>query len=144
MRPDSNQPVQPKDYIILGSDSGRVLVLKFNPSTNSLIKLHQETCGKSVAGRVVPGQFLATNPKGRAVMIAAMEKSKLVYILNRDLAANSTISSPLEAHKSNAIIHHTVRIDVRFENPLFAALEVDYGEADQDPSGEAFNSAKKD
>ncbi|POW17959.1 hypothetical protein PSTT_00061 [Puccinia striiformis] len=71
-------------------------VLKFNPSTNSLIKLHQETCGKSVAGRVVPGQFLATNPKGRAVMIAAMEKSKLVYILNRDLAGNLTISSPLE------------------------------------------------
>ncbi|KAI7955657.1 hypothetical protein MJO29_007056 [Puccinia striiformis f. sp. tritici] len=132
-----------KDYIILGSDSGRVLVLEFDPSTNSFIKLHQETCGKSVAGRVVPGQFLATDPKGRAVMIAAMEKSKLVYILNRDLAGNLKISSPLEAHKSNAIIHHTVGIDVRFKNPLFAALEVNYGEADQDPSGEAFNSAKK-
>ncbi|POV94323.1 hypothetical protein PSHT_16296 [Puccinia striiformis] len=123
-----------KDYIILGSDSGRVLVLEFNPSTNSFIKLHQETCGKSVAGRVVPGQFLATDPKGRAVMIAAMEKSKLVYILNRDLAGNLKISSPLEAHKSNAIIHHTVGIDVRFKNPLFAALEVNYGEADQDPN----------
>ncbi|POV96151.1 hypothetical protein PSHT_15307 [Puccinia striiformis] len=43
-----------QDYIILGSDSGRVLVLKFNPSTNSLIKLHQETCGKSVAGGLYP------------------------------------------------------------------------------------------
>ena len=31
----------------------------------------------------MPGQYLATDPKGRAVMIGAMEKSKLVYILNR-------------------------------------------------------------
>lgn len=36
-----------------------------------------------------------------------------------------------------------VGVDVGFENPLFAALEVDYGEADQDPTGEAFNAAEK-
>jgi len=132
-----------KDYIIIGSDSGRIVVLEFDPNAIEFIKLHQETYGKSGARRVVPGQYLATDPKGRAVMIAAIEKSKLVYILNRDSAANLTISSPLEAHKSNAIIHHVVGVDVGFENPLFAALEVDYGEADQDPSGEAFNLAEK-
>lgn len=60
-----------------------------------------------------------------------------------DSAANLTISSPLKAHKSNAIIHHVVGVDVGFENPLFAALEVDYGESDQDHTGEAFNSAEK-
>ena len=76
-------------------------------------------------------------------MISAMEKAKLVYILNRDAAANLTISSPLEAHKNNAIIHHIVGLDVGFENPLFAALEVDYTESDQDPTGEAFNNAEK-
>ncbi len=36
-------------------------------------------------------------------MIAGVEKAKLVYILNRDAAANLTISSPLEAHKNAAI-----------------------------------------
>ncbi|WAQ92465.1 hypothetical protein PtA15_16A373 [Puccinia triticina] len=113
-----------KDLLILGSDSGRIVVLEFDPATNTFIKLHQETFGKSGARRVVPGQFLATDPKGRAVMVAAVEKSKL-------------------AHKSNAIIHHIVGVDVGFENPLFAALEVDYGEADQDPTGEAFNAAEK-
>lgn len=76
-------------------------------------------------------------------MIGAMEKAKLVYILNRDAAANLTISSPLEAHKNNAIIHHIVGLDVGFENPTFAALEVDYSESDQDPTGEAFNNAEK-
>ncbi|KAG0149752.1 hypothetical protein CROQUDRAFT_104890 [Cronartium quercuum f. sp. fusiforme G11] len=132
-----------KDYIILGSDSGRIVVLEFDPALNAFVKLHQETYGKSGSRRVVPGQYLATDPKGRAVMVSAMEKSKLVYILNRDSAANLTISSPLEAHKSNAIIHHIVGVDVGFENPLFAALEVDYGESDQDHTGEAFNMAEK-
>lgn len=76
-------------------------------------------------------------------MISAVEKAKLVYILNRDAAANLTISSPLEAHKNNSIIHHIVGLDVGFENPTFAALEVDYSESDQDPTGEAFNAAEK-
>ena len=107
------------------------------------VKLHQETYGKSGARRIVPGQYLATDPKGRSVMISAMEKAKLVYILNRDAAANLTISSPLEAHKNAAIIHHIVGLDVGFENPMFAALEVEYTESDQDPTGEAFNKAEK-
>ncbi|KZT22240.1 hypothetical protein NEOLEDRAFT_1181118 [Neolentinus lepideus HHB14362 ss-1] len=132
-----------KDYAIVGSDSGRIVILDYDPKTTSFVKLHQETFGKSGARRIVPGQYLATDPKGRSVMIAAMEKAKLVYILNRDAAANLTISSPLEAHKNAAIIHHIVGLDVGFENPTFAALEVDYSESDQDPTGEAFNNAEK-
>ncbi|KIK98465.1 hypothetical protein PAXRUDRAFT_823827 [Paxillus rubicundulus Ve08.2h10] len=132
-----------KDYAIVGSDSGRIVILDYDPKTSNFVKLHQETFGKSGARRIVPGQYLATDPKGRSVMISAMEKAKLVYILNRDAAANLTISSPLEAHKNNAIIHHIVGLDVGFENPLFAALEVDYSESDQDPTGEAFNNAEK-
>ena len=118
------------------SDSGRIVILDYDPKTSSFTKVHQETYGKSGARRIVPGQYLATDPKGRASMIAAMEKAKLVYILNRDAAANLTISSPLDAHKNSSIIHHIVGLDVGFENPTFAALEVDYADADQDPSGE--------
>ena len=129
--------------MIVGSDSGRIVILDYDPKTSSFVKVHQETYGKSGARRIVPGQYLATDPKGRSVMVAAMEKAKLVYILNRDAAANLTISSPLEAHKNNAIIHHIVGLDVGFENPTFAALEVDYSESDQDPTGEAFNNAEK-
>ncbi|KAF7428013.1 pre-mRNA-splicing factor rse1 [Pleurotus ostreatus] len=132
-----------KDYAIVGSDSGRIVILDYDPKTSSFVKLHQETYGKSGARRIVPGQYLATDPKGRSVMISSMEKSKLVYILNRDAAANLTISSPLEAHKNSAIIHHIVGVDVGFENPMFAALEVDYSESDQDPTGEAFKNAEK-
>ena len=49
-----------------------------------------------------------------------------MYILNRDAQARLTISSPLEAHKSNTLVYHMVGVDVGFENPTFACLEIDY------------------
>lgn len=60
------------------------------------------------------------------IITGAIEKQKLVYILNRDAEARLTISSPLEAHKSNTLVYHMVGVDVGFENPLFACLEIDY------------------
>ena len=92
----------------------------------SVYQVHQETFGKSGCRRIVPGQYLGVDPKGRACMIGAIEKQKLVYILNRDSSARLTISSPLEAHKAHTIVHHLVGVDVGFENPMFACLELDY------------------
>ena len=63
---------------MIGSDSGRVVVLLFNPETNTFDKIHQETFGKTGCRRIVPGQYLATDPKGRAMMLGAVEKQKLV------------------------------------------------------------------
>lgn len=117
--------------------------MEYNPVKNIFEKVHQETYGKTGCRRIVPGQYLTADPKGRAVMISATEKQKLVYILNRDSAANLTISSPLEAHRSHAIIHHIVAVDVGFENPTFACLEVDYADADTDSTGEAAQNAEK-
>lgn len=125
-----------KDFIVVGSDSGRIIILEYNAAKNCLERVHQETFGKSGCRRIVPGQFLAVDPKGRAVMVGALEKQKLVYILNRDAQARLTISSPLEAHKSNTFSFHIVGVDVGFENPMFACLEIDYEDADSDPSGE--------
>lgn len=111
------------------------MILEYIPAKNILEKVHQETFGKSGCRRIVPGQYLAIDPKGRAVMIGGVEKQKLVYILNRDAEARLTISSPLEAHKSNTLVYHMVGVDVGFENPMFACLEIDYEEADTDPTG---------
>ena len=61
-----------------------------------------------------------------SIITGAIEKQKLVYILNRDAAARLTISSPLEAHKANTLVYHVVGVDVGFENPMFACLEMDY------------------
>ncbi|KAJ8941332.1 hypothetical protein NQ318_004776, partial [Aromia moschata] len=126
-----------KDYVVVGSDSGRIVILEYIPTKNIFEKVHQETFGKSGTRRIVPGQYLATDPRGRAVMIGAIEKQKLAYILNRDAQARLTISSPLEAHKSNTLVYHMVGVDVGYDNPIFACLEIDYEEADTDPTGEA-------
>lgn len=49
-----------------------------------------------------------------------------MYILNRDAAARLTISSPLEAHKAHTLVYDIVGVDVGFDNPMFACLELDY------------------
>eukprot|EP01124_Arcella_intermedia_P030027 TRINITY_DN6478_c0_g1_i1.p1 TRINITY_DN6478_c0_g1~~TRINITY_DN6478_c0_g1_i1.p1 ORF type:complete len:1199 (-),score=275.88 TRINITY_DN6478_c0_g1_i1:1875-5471(-) len=132
-----------KDLLVIGSDSGRIVILDFNAETNSFDKVHQETYGRSGCRRIVPGQYLAIDPKGRALMIAAIEKQKFVYILNRDSSANLTISSPLEAHKAHSIVLDVCGIDVGFDNPLFGCIELDYEDVDQDPTGEAIKNAQK-
>lgn len=132
-----------KDYILMGSDSGKITVLEYRPEQKRFVKIHQETFGKSGVRRVVPGEFMAVDPKGRTVMIAAVEKNKLVYVLNRDSAANLTISSPLEALSPSSLLFHLVGLDVGYDNPVFATLEVNYTDADLDPTGQAYKNSQK-
>ncbi|KAI9726330.1 MAG: pre-mRNA-splicing factor rse1 [Chrysothrix sp. TS-e1954] len=132
-----------KDFIIIGSDSGRITIIEYLPAQNKFKRLHLETFGKSGVRRVIPGQYLAVDPKGRACMLASVEKNKLVYVLNRNAQAELTISSPLEAHKPQTLVFAMIAMDVGYENPSFAALEIDYGESDQDPTGQAFETAEK-
>jgi len=132
-----------RDYVVVGSDSGRVVILQFDKEKNVFVKVHQETFGKSGCRRIVPGQFLCADPKGRAICLGAIEKNKLVYVLNRDNEANLTISSPLEANKSHTIVFHMAALDCGLDNPIFASIELDYGDADVDSTGEAVAEAQK-
>ena len=66
---------------------------------------------------------------------AAVEKQKFVYVMNRDATNKLTISSPLEAHKNETILFSVVGVDVGFDNPVFAMIELEYKEADQDATG---------
>jgi len=63
-----------KDFLVVGSDSGRIVILEYDLEKKCFIKIHQETFGKTGARRIVPGEFLASDPKGRAIMIGAAEK----------------------------------------------------------------------
>lgn len=132
-----------QDYLVVGSDSGKIVVLEVNPVTNQFEPRQSETYGKTGCRRITPGQYVAVDPKGRAIMIGAVEKQKLVYVMNRDASNRLTISSPLEAHRSHAIHFSIVGLDVGFENPTFASLELDYADADSDPSGQAAVEAVK-
>lgn len=118
-----------KDFIVVTADSGKITVLEANIELRSFIKLQQETFGKSGSNRIVPGDYIACDPKGRSIMIAAVEKQKFVYnfTINAELLKMS-ISSPHEAHKAKSICFDLIAIDNGHNNPLYASLEMDYGE----------------
>jgi splicing factor 3B subunit 3 len=122
-----------KDYIVVGSDSGRISVLEF--TNNSLQVVHMETFGKSGSRRIVPGQLMAVDPNGRAVMLGAIQNKKFTYVLNRDADMKLTISSPLESNKNLLLTFDMVGVDVGFENPIFACLEIDCTDSDGDITG---------
>lgn len=133
-----------KDYILLSSDSGRLSIIELVIApTPHFESIYQEVYGKSGSRRVVPGQYLAVDPKGRAVMYGAVEKAKLVFILNRNSEGKLQQPSPLEAHKNHVLVTALVALDTGYDNPMFAALELDYGESDQDPTGQAFRATEK-
>ena len=132
-----------KDYLVIGSDSGKISVCEYDLTVNDWKVIHCEVFGKTGCRRIVPGQYLAADPRGRAIMIAGIEKQKFVYIMNRDAANRLTISSPLEAHKSETIVFSICGVDVGYDNPIFAMIELEYTEADQDPTGEAAMDVEK-
>ena len=55
----------PKDMLAVGSDSGRIVILEYSADKNAFVKIHQETFGRSGLRRIVPGQYLAVDPKGK-------------------------------------------------------------------------------
>lgn len=133
-----------KDYIVLSSDSGRLSIIELVISpTPHFESLYQEVYGKSGSRRTIPGQFLAVDPKGRSAMFGAVEKQKLCYILNRNTEGKVYPSSPLEAHKNHTLVVHMIACDTGYDNPMFAALELDYGDSDHDATGEAYRVAEK-
>ena len=134
---------QSRDCVVVNSDSGRVALLRFDEKTSQFVRVHCENVGKSGCRRIVPGQYLAVDPAGRAIMTAAVEKQKLVFVMNRDAEDQLTISSPLEAHKSHSIVFDMVAADVGYDNPVFVALELSYEAADEDPSGTEAENAEK-
>ncbi|KAJ6245488.1 splicing factor 3b subunit 3 [Anaeramoeba flamelloides] len=120
-------PGNTKDLLFVGTDSGAITLLEFNKDRSTFTSVHEEHFGKSGCRRIVPGEYLASDPKGRAVMIASVERARLVYTLSRDSGTGSVIiSSPLEAHKPRTILFDVIGVDVGFENPIFACLESDY------------------
>jgi splicing factor 3B subunit 3 len=57
-----------KDYLVIGSDSGKITIAEFDTGLNDWKTIHCETFGKTGCRRIVPGQYLAADPKGRAIM----------------------------------------------------------------------------
>ena len=81
----------------LGTDAGKIIILEYSAAKQCFERVHAETYGKTGVRRIVPGQYVAADPRGRAMMVGAVEKQKLVYILNRDTAARLLPVGPRRA-----------------------------------------------
>jgi splicing factor 3B subunit 3 len=140
-----------RDCLVVGSDSGCVTVLRYATDSEGAVQLQQVACnpyGKTGVRRNSPGQYVAADPAGRAIMLAAVDKTKLVYVVSRDGVskdgdATMVLASPLEASKQGTITFDVQAVDCGFENPVFAALELSYADADLDTTGEAAKEASK-
>ena len=132
------------DQLVVSSDSGRVALLNYDVDKNAFKRVHQETFGKSGIRRTVPGQYLASDPRGRCFMMASVEKNKVVYIVNRNAEGGILISSPHEANQWASLCFGMCALDTGWEHPVFATLEVDYNDAENDPSGEMYERREKE
>lgn len=132
-----------KDYLLIGSDSGKISISEYDSDLNDWKIVHCEVFGKTGCRRIVPGQFLAADPKGRSIMIGALEKQKFVYVMNRDNANRLTVSSPQEAHKADTFVLALCGVDVGFENPCFATIEIEHNEIDINPDADVNDDVEK-
>ena len=112
------------DYVAISSDSGKFAIIQLDDKNNTISPLNVglESFGRSGARKAVPGQYIAADPKGRAVMLSSIEGPKICYILNRDADLKLVINSPLSV--SGGITFCLVSVDVGYENPVFATIEL--------------------
>lgn len=120
------------DYLCITSDSGNLSILEFNWNqaslTLSLSPLCIEPMNRSGLRRVSPIQYIAIDKYSRCLMVSAIEKFKLCYLLNTNNinTNNAIISSPLEAIRSNFITLDLVPCEMGYiDNPCFASLEME-------------------
>lgn len=132
-------PGTKEDFLTISSDSGRMVMLRYDIERNRLEEIHLETFGKSGIRRTIPGQYLAVDPRGRCLMMASVEKNKVCYIFQRRPSGEITISSPHEANQSNLLCTDLCALDTHWSHPMFAAIEVDYAAVENGSSSHSIS-----
>lgn len=131
------------DQLVVSSDSGRITMLTYDHEKQKFNRVHLETYGKSGIRRTIPGHYMASDSRGRCIMLASVEKNKVVYMMNRHADGNIIMSSPHEANQWGSLCFGICALDTGWEPPIFAALEVEYTEAEGDPSGDMYERREK-
>ncbi|KAJ1719564.1 pre-mRNA-splicing factor rse1 [Coemansia erecta] len=119
-----------QDHVALTCDNGALSILAYEPQQQrrfALVQHHE--FARTGLRRGAAGEYVASDPRGRAVMVAGVERAKLVYVVTRDEDARVLLASPLDAGRGGSgsggvACLGVVGVDVGYENPVFAALEV--------------------
>ncbi|EGV63707.1 pre-mRNA-splicing factor rse1 [Yamadazyma tenuis] len=111
-----------RDLLVITSDSGNLTVCEFKHE--EFVPLFHEPHSKNGLRSITPGEYLDIDPHNRAIMISAVERNKLLYRVHVENERVS-LSSPLECLSNNTFTLCTCAVDNGFNNPLFAAIEID-------------------
>ncbi|KAI8874224.1 hypothetical protein GQ42DRAFT_116844 [Ramicandelaber brevisporus] len=143
-------------HLVVGSDSGAIAMLAYHPRLNMFVRVQWQAFGRSGNRRAVAGEYVAADPRGRAVFIGAIDQARLAYIVNHGGQSNETtngdtetdsshaaidsspqplLSSPISSDCPRTVLFDVVGVDVGYDNPIFACLETSYEAADADISG---------
>lgn len=113
-------PFGDKDYLVITSDSGNLVVAEFKNSTFKAII--QEPYGKNGLRRINPGEYLDITDT--AILITAIDQKKFVYRVHKT-DDGIELSSPLISNSKVTV--NTCALDTGFENPIFASIEINNG-----------------
>lgn len=132
-------PGTQQDYLVITSDSGKIVIAEYQQERLQFIPIIQEPHSKNGLRRLNPGEYLDVDPNSQAIMISAVERNKLVYKVRTNGEGSLELSSPLEAASKLVLTLQTCSLDTEFDNPMFAALEIDYSKYEAD--GSAYDPA---
>lgn len=123
-----------RDYLVVGSDSGATVILTLKSSGTEGFwrweRVAGMTHGRSGSRRAIPGQMVAVDPRGRALITAALESRKFAHSIGRS-EDKLTLSSPLESHRPDHLCQSLVALDSGIEHhPAFATIEFNFHELD--------------
>ncbi|AAS53753.2 AFR382Wp [Eremothecium gossypii ATCC 10895] len=115
-----------RSVLIVVGDSGKMSVLRFKYEGGRvrLEALFNEPLSRSGVRRLSPQAHVSVDPQGRCVLLSAMERNKVCYLMDVK-QGELQVSSPLEANRPNYVTMQTAACDVAFDNPIFASLEID-------------------
>lgn len=122
-------PLSQRDALVLTADSGNIIIAHFSSQSLKFVPVLQEPHSKNGLRRLTPGHHLCVNPQNRAIMIGALERSKFVYKVEANESSGGiALSSPLESSSKNTLTLELCLLDTNFDNPLWAAIEVDHSD----------------
>lgn len=117
-----------ESFLTMVSDSGNLTIAKFNRRSNGEIYLEtlvNHPMTRSQIRRTSAASYLKVDTYGRCILVSAVEKNKLCFVVNETGDGSVMVQSPLEVARPDVLTLDLVSCDVQYDNPCFAAIEID-------------------
>lgn len=117
-----------ESFLAIVSDSGNLTIARFKRRSNGstvLETLINHPMTRSQIRRTSPLSYLKVDTFGRCILVSAVEKNKLCFVLNETSDGSVMIQSPLEVTRPDTLTLDLTSCDVQYDNPCFAAIEID-------------------